>query len=133
MEVFNYYNPNPTARTDSKTGKPKRWSKGDCVIRAFCCALNKSWDDVFSEMCKIAAKVHDMPNSHSVIDRYAKANGMIKVSIPYYTTIKEFAYDHNGVYVINIRGHITCVHNNQINDCWDCGSYKMKTYYTVKY
>lgn len=132
MGTFNYFNPNPTAKVDKKTGKPKRWNKGDCVIRAFCGALNKSWDDVFTEMCKLGAKYHDMPNSHKVIEKYAEQNGMIKVSLPDYITVGYFASTHDGIYVVNIRSHVACVRDNQVNDCWNCSNYRMKTYYKVK-
>ena len=131
MSSYVYFNPNPDAKIDKKTGKPKRWHKGDCVIRAFCGSLNLSWSTVFSEMCKIAASEFDMPNSHKVIDKYAKSKGMIKVSLPDYMTASEFARTHNGSYVVNLRSHVACIKNNKINDSWNCGEYKMKTYYAV--
>ena len=124
-----YFNPNPDAKLDKKTGKPKRWNKGDCVIRAFCGALGLNWSTVFHEMCIIAAKEFDMPNSRRVIDIYAKQKGLKKISLPEYMTISQFAETHNGVYVANLRSHVVCIKNNSINDCWDCGGYKMKTYY----
>ena len=130
MSAWHYYNPNPTVRISKKTGKPQSWHKGDCVVRAFCGALGKTWDEVFRDLCIIAAKVHDMPNSHKVIDLYAKQNGFYKESLPYYMTVRTFAKSHNGVYIVNVRSHVACVKNNQIHDCWDCGSYNMKTYYT---
>ena len=129
---FTYFNPNPDARIDKKTGKPKRWSKGDCVIRAFCGVLNLPWTMVFHEMCIIAEKQFDMPNSHRVIDLYAKQKNLIKVSLPDYIKVSTFAETHDGVYLVNIRSHVACIKNNMVNDCWDCGNYKMKTYYTIK-
>ena len=47
-------------------------------------------------------------------------------------TVSEFAKTHNGTYLVNIRSHVSCVKNNSINDTWNCGGYKMKTYYSVK-
>ena len=129
--TFTYFNPNPDAKIDKKTGKPKRWNKGDCVIRAFCGALNKSWSMVFSEMCHTAGKLFEMPNSHKVIDKYAKENGFVKLSLPDYMTVSEFAKTHDGSYIVNIRSHVACVKNNSINDTWNCGGYKMKTYYSI--
>lgn len=132
MNNFIYFNPNPDAKIDKKTGKPKRWNKSDCVIRAFCGVLNLPWSMVFKEMCLIAAQEFDMPNSHKVIDKYAKEKGLIKVSLPDYITVSRFAQTHDGVYLVNIRSHVACVKNNMVNDCWNCGSYKMKTYYSKK-
>lgn len=130
-EIFKYFNPNPDAKYDLKTGKPKRWNKGDCVIRAFCGALDKKWDVVFSELCDIAKKKYDMPNSNTVIKQYAENNGLVKVSLPEYMYVSKFAQTHKGTYIVNIRNHVACVKNNQINDTWNCGGYKMKTYYTI--
>jgi len=132
MRPYVYFNPNPDARIDKKTGKPKRWGKGDCSVRAFCGVLNLPWSIVFEDLCKVAARMFDMPNDPKVIDKYAKMNGMIKVSLPEYVTVSEFAENHDGVYLINIRSHVACVKNNKIYDTWDCGSYKMKTYYTFE-
>ena len=87
MSNFRYFNPNPTVKIDKKTGKPKRWNKEDCVIRAFACALNKTWEEVFTEICKLGVKYHDMPNSRKIIDKYAENNGMMKYSLPYYITV----------------------------------------------
>ena len=130
--TFKYFNPNPDARLDKKTGKPKRWHKGDCVIRAFCGVLNLPWSDVFEQMCKVAAKNFDMPNSHKTIDKYAKEKGLIKGSLDNYMTVSDFARTHDGTYLVNIRSHVVCVKNNMINDTWNCGEYKMKTYYIKK-
>ena len=128
---FTYFNPNPDSKIDKKTGKPKRWNKDDCVIRAFCGVLGLSWSVVFSELCTSAAKIFDMPNSIKNIDIYAKSKGMSKISLPDYMTVSEFARTHDGVYLVNIRGHVSCIKNNSINDVWNCGTYKMKTYYKM--
>ena len=132
MKTFTYFNPNPTAKIDKKTGKPKRWNKCDCSIRAFCAALNLPWDIVFMEMCLAASRIWDMPDSPKTIESYAKDKGLIKVSLPEYITVREFAEKNDGTYIVNIRSHVACVKNNMIYDTWDCGSYKMKTYYVVK-
>lgn len=131
-ETFKYFNPNPDVKFDKKTGKPKTWRKGDCVIRAFACALNFTWSKVFNEICILAAKMFDMPNDPKVIEKFALQNNFSKVSLPDYITVRRFCETHkNGVYIVNIRSHVACVKNGQINDTWDCGLYKMKTYYTL--
>ena len=129
MSQFVYFNPTPDQKTDKKTGKPKRWNKGDCVVRGFCGVLNLTWTSCFEKLCLIAAKEFDMPNSHKVIDKMAKTNGMVKESLPEYMTVSEFARTHDGTYICNIRGHVCCVKNHSIYDTWNCGGYKMKTYY----
>lgn len=130
-KYFKYFNPNPDAKINKKTGEPRRWNKGDCVIRAFCGMLNLSWCVVFKEMCDIAYKLFEMPNSNKTIDNYAKSKGLIKVSLPDYITVNKFISLHpKGIYIANIRSHIVCLKDGMINDTWDCGNYKMKTYYT---
>jgi hypothetical protein len=131
-DSFRYFNPNPSAKVDKKTGKPKRWNKGDCVIRAFCGVLNLPWDIVYSEMCDLGLKYHDMPNSRNIIDKYAKKKGLIKKSLPYYITLNDFVKNYDGIYLVNLRSHEVCVKGNTIYDCWDCGDCKVKTYYDTK-
>jgi len=132
-KYFNYFNPNPEAKINKKTGEPRNWNREDCVVRAFCCALNLCWSVVFFELCHIGSKLFDMPNSPKVIERYANNRGMVKVSLPKYITLNKFASTHkDGIYIANIRSHVVCVKNGMINDTWDCGDYKMKTYYTFE-
>lgn len=69
---FTYFNPNPDATIDETTGKPARWNKCDCVVRAFCGVLGLPWDTVYSGLCAIGKEMHDMPDSSKVIIRYAK-------------------------------------------------------------
>ena len=130
--LFSYYNPNPDAKIDKKTGKPKRWHRCDCVIRAFCCALNLPWNIVFIDLCNVAVKMFDMPDAPRVIDKFAEQNGLVKVSLPDYMSVYDFAYNFGGTYICNIRSHVVCIKNHQINDTWNCGNYKVKTYYYKK-
>lgn len=123
-KTYEYYNPNPTSK-----GEKKKWHRGDCVIRAFCCALNKSWGTVYSGLCEIGLTMFDMPNSDRVIDAYAKKNGLEKVSLPDYQTLENFADTHSGTYVCRVRNHVVCVKDNLIRDVWNCGKYKVKTVY----
>ena len=120
---YKYYNPNP----DAKPGK--KWHRDDCVIRAFTCALNKSWTNTYKDLCEVGLRYFDIPLSHRVIEAYAKMNGMTKVSLPNYLTLKEFARTHDGTFICNIHSHLVCVKENMIWDAWDCGNYKVKTYY----
>ena len=78
VKRHSYFNPNPTEKIDMDTGKPKSWGKGDCVIRAFCGVLDLPWEVVYSEICQVGAKCHDLPNADEPIERYANEKGLIK-------------------------------------------------------
>lgn len=129
VKRHSYFNPNPTEKIDKETGNPKSWGKGDCVIRAFCGVLDLPWEVVFSEICRVGAECHDLPNAEEPIERYAKEKGLVKRTLRPQTSVSEFAHTHNGVYLVVMKNHAVCVKNNRVYDTGDCGRSKMKTYY----
>ena len=126
---FVYFNPNPTKTLDNKTGKAKNWNKGDCVVRAFSGVLELSWENVYSDLCRLGRAYNDFPNGDGIIDKYAKEKGLVKKRLQSPMTVSEFAETHNGVYFIKMRTHAVCVKDNMFYDCWDCGDNKIKYYY----
>ncbi len=126
---YSYFNPNPTEKVDCDTGTPGRWAKGDCAVRAFCGVLELSWDEVFSDLCRIGAECHDLPNADEVIDRYAKEKGLVKRILRPKSTVSEFAGTHDGTYLLILKGHAVCVKGNRICDTGDCGYAKVREYY----
>ena len=122
---YAYFNPNPSAVTG------KAWDKGDCVVRAFCGALDLPWEEVYSDLCRLGAECHDLPNSDEVIERYAKEKGLVKRTLRPQTNISEFAESHDGTYLVWIKRHIVCVKNNKVHDTGDCGRSRMKTYFEM--
>lgn len=126
---FAYYNPNPTESVDKKPGDPKTWNKGDCVVRAFCGVLDLSWDEVYSDLCRLGQEYHEYPNSNVIIDKYAREKGMVKKRLESKMTISEFAETHDGVYFIKLRTHAVCVKDNKVHDSWNSGYRMMSSYY----
>jgi hypothetical protein len=57
--TFEYFNPSPSGA-----------KVGDCVIRALCKALNKSWEDVYVQLCVQGFIMHDLPNSDPIWGAY---------------------------------------------------------------
>lgn len=53
--MYEYYNPNP-----------KNKQTGDCVVRALCKALDKSWDEVYILLCVQGFIDKDWGNVNSV-------------------------------------------------------------------
>ena len=129
VKRHSYFNPNPTEKIDKETGKLKSWGKGDCVIRAFCGVLDLPWEVVYSEICQVGAKCHDLPNTDEPIERYAKEKGLIKRTLRSQTSIYEFAHTHDGVYLVVLKSHAVCVKDNRVYDTGDCGRSKMKTFF----
>lgn len=97
--MYIFYNPNPEGK-----------STGDCVIRALTKALNKSWEQVYVELCLQGYILGDMPSSNSVWSSYLKHNGFKKHLIPdtcpdCYTII-DFTKDFNkGIFLLGTGEH----------------------------
>lgn len=116
--TFHWFNANPH----------NRLTAGDCVIRALSTAMNKSWEEVYQDLVKIAIKKGYMPNDKKVYEAYLKSKGWIKQKQPRkwddtkYTG-KEFCEEYGSPYqniIANIGGHhIVAIVNGKVNDTWD--------------
>ena len=117
---------------------PKRKKASDCVIRAIVTATNKSWYDVYSELCELGATMYDMPNSDVVWKKYFDNNGFIKYSIKVTKgskrpTVESFTKEHkSGTYILSVAGHLTVCKDGKYIDSWDCGSKSLYGYWEVK-
>lgn len=69
--AFRFYNANPK---DRRTG--------DCVIRAIAGATGKSWDEVLTDLTKLAIKYKVMPNDKACYGRYLESLGWTKRTQP---------------------------------------------------
>ena len=131
--AFTYYNPNPEACSEKKSGTLQNVVKIDNVIRAFSGFLNLSWDEVYSELCRLGMAQHDMPDSKSVITRYAKEKGLIKKTLRAAVSLSSFAKSHDGDYLVQLRmglsPEMTYVTERKIHDIYNPGSRKVRTYY----
>ena len=126
---FKYYNANPK---DKKTG--------DCVIRALSLAMNKSWDEVLTDLYGYAMKYKQMLNDDTLYKKYLKDNGWIMLKQPRkwdntkYTGIEFcselledycFNYDEYEVskyknIIAHIGGHhIVAIIDGRIHDTWN--------------
>lgn len=108
----------------------------DCVIRAVCIATNRSWHDVYFDICAEGGVLCDMPSSNRVWKAYLLSLGfkmeMIPNTCPDCYTIAEFAKDHpDGVYILCTGEHAVCVMDGNYYDTWDSGS-QVPLYYFYK-
>lgn len=131
-KYFKYFNPNPTKRV-SANGKPQKWHKGDCAVRAICSALGISWEKAFTMMCELGMEMYDMPNSDKVIEKILTTNGYVRKSVKdmrVKPTVNEFIKNHkDGQYVVFVCGHVASVVEGSLCDVWDCGEWKVTRFY----
>lgn len=113
--MYVFYNPNP---------KQKR--VGDCVIRAICKATEKSWEDVYTQICLQGLKMSDMPSSNPVWAMYLRSLGFKQVMIPDTCpdcyNVEDFTKDHpHGLFVLGTGSHVVTVLDGDYYDAWDSG------------
>lgn len=117
-----YANPNP-----DKVDVP------DCVIRAICIALNKTWDEVFEELTAVAGKYHSITSDDKIWGRYLFQLGFIPFrlpeSCPDCVTIQAFSRIFSrGIYIIGTGYHAVAVIDGNYYDTWDSG-YEIPTFF----
>ena len=115
MNHFSYSNPNPK---DKKVG--------DCTIRAISLATNKSWEEVYLELCIEGYIICDMPSSNDVWGSYLINNGWkyhrLQDSCPFCYTLNDFCKDYQkGTYIVATGSHVICVKDGIYYDTWDSG------------
>lgn len=119
---------------------PKNKKTGDCVIRALAIAMNKSWDDVLTDLYKYAMKYKQMLNDDILYKKYLKDQGWVMLKQPRkidntkYTGFEfcrelqegtSFNYDDISVdeydnIIAHIGGHhIIAIIDGKIHDTWN--------------
>lgn len=121
--MFRYYNANPRKR-----------NVNDCTVRAISLATNRSWDETFEELSKFAQAQCIMPDEIKYIDeylsrRYDRICGCNGSQITIGQFIKDFP---QGIYLITMSGHITCVIDGCIYDTFDPSDRYIWDAYLVK-
>lgn len=123
--MWNSYNPNPNgARV------------GDCTVRALSKALDKSWEQTYSELAVQGFAMCDMPSANHVWGAYLRKNGFKKYIMPDECpdcyTVRDFCRDNpKGVFVLALSGHVVAVRDGNYFDTWDSGG-EVPLYYWKK-
>ena len=109
------YNPNPLEK-----------NVGDCVIRAISKAVEKSWEEVYIQLCLQGFMMGDLPSSNSVWGAYLKRKGfeknVISDNYPEYYTIEDFCNEHKkGIFVLGTGSHAIAVIDGAYFDAWKSG------------
>ena len=112
--TFHFYNANPKGRLT-----------GDCVIRAICTALDKSYEEVYRGLLESCLSTGYSIASKENYSRYLESHGWKKQKQPKKTnntkyTGKEFCKIRKETCVANIGGHhIVCIKDGKVHDTWD--------------
>lgn len=111
----------------------------DCVVRALSVALNKSWYEIYDDICRFGRTMCDMPNSNVVWKAYLKSIGLkeerVENTCPNCQSVIRFSKEHpQGVYILStceyevangIRvatgSHVVCVMDGNYLDTGDSG------------
>ena len=74
--------------------------KSNCVIRSLCKILNKEYDYIYSDLCKIARDLkNDSYNDVPVFEKYMEDNNIIKTSYSEDIKVKDLKLD-NSDYIV---------------------------------
>lgn len=106
----------------------------DCVIRAIAKLLDKTWEEVYADICLEGLRYYDMPSANHVWGSYLKKKGYERHMIPDYCpqcyTVKEFAKDNpEGSYLLALDGHVVPVIGGIYYDTFDSGDYTVIYYW----
>jgi len=117
-----------------KNPNPHDLNVGDCAIRAISIALDKPWNDVYSEVAMEGLMLSDMPSSNRVWGKYLEEKGfklnIVPDSCPDCYSVSDFAEDYpQGTYVLGLGHHTVCVKNGSYYDTWDSGGETVKYYW----
>ena len=123
-KYYKYRNENPNSK-----------ETGDCVIRTLATAMDKSWDEIFKDLCIIAFELKVMPNSDEAYHKYLEDNGFErqKISVKKGSkrpTVLGFTKEHKeGTYILRVANHLTVCKDGVYYDIWDCGENCIYTYW----
>ena len=119
-------NPNPLGKQAS-----------DCVVRAIAVAMQRSWQDVYADLCRQGRLMCDMPSSNSVWGTYLQEEGfepfLLPESCPRCVTVRAFAERFpEGTYIIGTGSHAVTVIGGDWFDSWDSADEVPSYFWRVK-
>ena len=111
--MWKYYNANPHGN-----------NVADCVVRAISKAENKSWDETYEKLSKLAQQEGILLDDVRFVENYLDRK--YKRVCHYSKTVGEFFEEYpNGKFLITMPGHITVAVNGVLFDTFDCRNREM--------
>lgn len=129
--TFHYYNANPKNKITT-----------DCVIRALCVGMTKTYEEVYRGLMETSLRTGYHLDDVKCFEKYLQENGWIKNKQPRKVdntkyTGKEFCQKLNETakryanYIANIGGHhIVAIVDGKVNDIWDSTDGCIGNYWT---
>lgn len=116
---------------------PKHKEVPDCVIRAFCIALNMRWYDVYDDLCALGREECNMPSADAVWGKYLYRMGfepfLLPESCPKCISIRTFARMYpRGTYIVGTGSHAVAVVDGDYYDSWDSGDQSPSFFWRIK-
>lgn len=119
---------------------PKNKRTGDCVIRALTVALDKKYEDVAKDLFEFSMKTYYSMNSKENFSGYLSKQGYLMQRMPKREdgtryTVEEFIdelAEVEGIYIVSVANHLTCIKNEQLIDIWDCSKKSVGNYWKIK-
>ncbi len=103
------------------------------MIRALSIALDKSWEETYTEICIQGYKLSDMPSSNYVWGQYLKSKGFTRHTAERDENVAEFVANHReGMYVLGCDSHVVAAAEGCYYDAWDSGNEPVIYYWTDK-
>lgn len=103
----------------------------DCTIRSISLAENKSWDNTYTQMSRLARKKGTMMDDKEFIIWYLDLHYKRVPYLPY--MVREVAEEYpDKILLITMDGHITCSKYGIIYDSFDCTKRQVEDAWIVK-
>ena len=111
----------------------KKHQTGDCVIRAISIALEKPYKEVLIDLCHLAIKSGDMPNTHSVYREYLTEKGWEETKFgKALVRMNSTKIPRDQWVICYIRKHLAAIKGTELHDIWDCSNKRVFRIYTKK-
>lgn len=113
--MFVQFNPNPNGIYAD-----------DCLVRSIALVLDKSWDNVYFDICLQGYLMKNMPSVNKVWGNYLRSIGFVEYPFfnicPDCYTVRDFCYDHPfGTFILATGSHVIAVIDGDYYDAWDSG------------
>lgn len=103
----------------------------DCVVRAISKAENKTWNETYNELSKIAQYEGILLDDVDFVENYLDKRYLRQCH--YSKTVGEFAEEYSkGTYLVTMPNHITVIVNGVIYDTFDPSEKRMWCCWKVK-